>query len=321
MYKIPLSELKEKIIVSGKISASDLEKRIKEKINDLSGLISEEGAVHIISNELGIVLVQETHNNLKIKEMYAGMRSVSTVGKVIRKFDVREFSKGESTGRVGSLVLGDETGTIRVVFWNDKVSLLSQVKEDDVLIVKEGYVKENNNGRELHLGERSSMEVNPQGISISVAQKSASFKRKKIEELQPGDDNAEILGTVIQVYDPRFFEVHPETGRKIQPGEAIATPAYSYVLNVVVDDGTGNIRCVFWKNQTNKLLGKSGEEILKMKESPGLFEDLKTDLLGEQFKLMGRVQKNEMFDRLEFNIQIVEKASAAEELARLQKLR
>jgi len=54
------------------------------------------------------------------------------------------------------------------------------------------------------------------------------------------------------------------------------------------------------------------------KENPALFQDVKTDLLGEQFKLLGKVHRNEMFDRLEFNVQIVEKASAQEELARLE---
>ncbi len=121
MYKIPLADLKEKILRSGKLDSHELEEKIRHKINELSGLISEEGAAHIIANELGIELVRLGGEKLKIKEIYAGMRGISAVGKVVRKFDVREFQKGEGLGKVCSLIFGDETGTIRVVFWNEQV--------------------------------------------------------------------------------------------------------------------------------------------------------------------------------------------------------
>ena len=65
MFKIPLPELKGKIVLSKKISPSELDARIKEKINELSGLISEEGAAHIIANELGIELTKSA-GKLKI---------------------------------------------------------------------------------------------------------------------------------------------------------------------------------------------------------------------------------------------------------------
>ena len=95
--------------------------------------------------------------------------------------------------------------------------------------------------------------------------------------------------------------------------------ALSYVMNLILDDGSGTIRSVFWKNQTNNLLGKSDTEVAGYKEDLSTFEEVKTDLLGEQFRLLGKVRRNEMFDRLEFNVQMVEKAKPEDELARLQK--
>lgn len=328
MFKIPLPEVKEKILASNKITPRDLEIRIKDKINELSGLISEEGAAHIIANELGIELISQSQGPLKIKEIYAGMRNVSAVGKVLRKFEPREFSKNDKKGRVCSCVLGDETGTIRVVFWNDQVSLLDKVQEDDVLQIKAGYVKENNGGRELHLGERSEIAINPAGVSVNnVRQGTAAYVRKTIAELKEGDEGAEILGTIIQVFDPRYFTVCSQCNKRVteQDGTAqcadhgIVQPIFSYVMNLVVDDGSGNIRGVFWKNQTNQLLQKSEQEMNLYRENQAGFEDVKTDLLGEQIKMTGRIKKNEMFDRLEFNVQLVEKAKPEEELARLEK--
>ncbi|MEK6900178.1 MAG: OB-fold nucleic acid binding domain-containing protein, partial [Nanoarchaeota archaeon] len=188
MYKIPLSEIKEKILASGKITADELEQRMKLKINELSGLISEEGAAHIISNELGVELTSLTSKKLKIKEVYAGMRNVSAVGKVIRKFEAREFAKENRSGRVCSIVLGDETGTVRVVFWNEQVDLLKQVSEGDILFVKDAYVREtNNNDREIHLGNQGSIEINPEGETVKTVREGTSYQRKKIEELKEGD--------------------------------------------------------------------------------------------------------------------------------------
>jgi len=328
MYKIPLNELKEKITNSGKINSEQLDNRIKAKINELSGLISEEGAAHIIANELGVELVDQNKNKLKIKEIYVGMRNISTVGKVIRKFEIREFQKGDSTGKVCSLIIGDETGTIRIVFWNDQVDQLNKVNENDIILVKDVYVRENNQNKEIHFGDRGELTINPEGETITSVRETSEYERKKIEDLTENDGNVEILGTIVQVFDPRFFNVCPNCAKRANEVEngfncaehGLVEPSLSYVLNLVLDDGTGNIRGVFWKNQTIHLLGKTEEEVSGYKDDLTPFEDVKTDLLGEQFKLMGRVKRNDMFDRLEFNVQRVEKAKPEEEIVRLEKI-
>lgn len=328
MYKIPLPELKEKIIASGKISLPELENKIKDKINELSGLISEEGAAHIIANGLDIQLFSKGEGKLKIKEIYAGMREVNTTGKVIRKFEAREFSKEDRKGKVCSVILGDETGTIRAVFWNEQVDLLANVKEGDILQIKDAYVRENNNDREIHLGSRGEIKINPVGESIGLVKQSISYDRKKIGQLQEDNAAAEILGTIVQVFDPRFFNICPECNKRVIESEggfvcsdhSTVLPRISYVMNVMLDDGSGVIRGVFWREQTESLLNMKEGEILFYKDNLSGFENIKTDLLGEQFKLTGRVKKNLMFDRLEFSVQMVSKARPEEEIARLEKM-
>lgn len=328
MYKVPINELKSKIVESGKISQEDLDDKIKAKINELSGLISEEGAAHIIANELNIEVFQSDQKTLKVKEIYAGMRNVETFVKVIQKYDVKEFNKGDRSGKLCALFTGDETDTVRIVLWNDQVDQVSSVKEGDILSIKDAYVKEGLNGqKEVHLGRGADLEINPAGISIEVAKRENKFKRNTIENLQGGEEFVELYGTITQVFDPRFFYQCPTCGKRLAENEGIytcaehgtVTPALSYVLNLIFDDGTGNIRSVFWKNQTNKLLTKNEEDLAQYKEDMNHFEDVKTNLLGEQFCLMGRVKRNEMFDRLEFSVQMVEKADPEKEAARLEK--
>ena len=127
------------------------------------------------------------------------------------------------------------------------------------------------------------------------------------------DQNVEILGTIVQVFDLRFFTVCPECNKRVYEKESgfecgahgKVTPSYSYVMNVFLDDGTDNMRVVFWKNQAERLLGKTEAEMLQFKDDGQKFEEVKNDLLGNIVKLVGRVSKNEMFDRLEFNAQLV----------------
>jgi len=178
MYKVPLGELKEKIRQGAHLIAEELDIKIKGKINELSGLVSEEGAAHIIANEFGIVIVAE-NGRLKIKDVYAGMKQVEVLGKVLNVFGVREFDKEGRKGKVGNFIIGDDTGTVRVVCWHEQAELLSQLKENDLVLIKSGYAKENNlNQKELHLNERSKVTVNPPGEKVEDALMTYNFFKR-----------------------------------------------------------------------------------------------------------------------------------------------
>ena len=70
-------------------------------------------------------------------------------------------------------------------------------------------------------------------------------------------------------------------------------------------------------NQAEHLLAKSKEQMLGYRIAPETFEPIKTELLGEQFKFIGRAKKNTFFDRLEFVANQVHRAQPEEEIARL----
>ena len=322
MYKLPLEKVKEKLVESGKISLEDLDSKIQEKINELSGLISEEGAAHIIANELGVVVIPEAPAagaRVKIGEIQAGMNNLEVFAKVATIWEKREFSKNNYSGKVQSMLVADETGRTRFTLWNDQVDIFEGTKEGDAILIKGIYVKENNNRVEMHLGKGGSFEVNPEGEEgLADVKVGGGFERKDLISLQGGEENVEVLGTIVQVFDPRFFQVHPETGRRIRDDDDSGVePALSYVMNLIIDDGSSNIRCVFWKPQVNTLLEVEESAMAEFEQDLSLFEDKKTDLLGEQFVVRGRVKNNEMFDRLEFVVSAVKKADASEEAAKV----
>ncbi len=327
MIKIPLSQIIEKIKEKAAISEDEINSKITQKMEQLSGLISKEGAAHIIANEFGIKLFEETSGKLQIKNILGGMRDVETVGKVQQIFPINEFQRKDgSSGKVASVIIADETGSIRIVLWGSQTDVVKDVKEDDIVKVISGYVRENNNRLEVHLNEKSKLIVNPEGESIGEVKQYVST-RKKINELEENDNDVELLGTIVQAFEMRFFEVCPECNKRIRQREEgffcgehnIVKPSYSYVLNTVLDDGTETIRAIFFRRQAENLLEMSQEQILEYKDAPEKFEDVKNNLLGNMVKVVGRVNKNELFGRLEFITRLVFKADPKEEIERLEK--
>ena len=328
MIKMPLNDIIAKIKEKSDISEDEINAKIDEKLKQLSGLISKEGAAHIIANELGIKLFEETTGKLQIKNILTGMRSVETVGKVIRKFDVREFNVNGRAGKVGNIVIGDETGTVRVAMWGSVADNVAKLNEGDIVKIVSGYVRENNGEKEIHMNDNSKIEINPPGEEVGeVNQTKPSAVRKKIGELKENDNNVELFGTIVQAFEPKFFEVCPQCGKRAKPTEGKficvehndVEPDYSYVMNVSLDDGTESIRTVFFRQQVEKLLDKSREDVLKYKEDIASFESVKTDLMGNQIKITGRTVKNAMFERLEFMVNDVNiHPDPEEEIKRLE---
>ena len=313
MIKIPLTTIIEKIKENSSLSEEDINKKIDEKMIQLSGLISKEGAAHIISNELGIKLFEETSGKLQIKNILAGMRNVETVGKIQQIYPVNEFQRKDgATGKVCSVIIADETSQIRIVLWGSQTDISKDLKQGDIIKIESGYARENNNKLEVHLNDRSKLTINPEGEVIGEVKETTST-RKKISELNESDSDVELLGTIVQVFEPRFFEVCPECNKRVRQRDEgffceahnTVTPTYSYVLNLIMDDGSETIRTVFFRNQLQNLLNIEHEKIVAYKDEPEKFEEIKTSLLGNIIKISGRVNKNEMFDRLEFVTRLV----------------
>ena len=328
MINIPFEHIIEKIRQEKGLSKEEIMERIKAKMDKLSGLISKEGAAYIIANELGVKLVQP-EEALKIKNIVSGMRSVEFTGKVMRMFDVVNFDKDGRKGKVMSFFVADETGQIRVTAWHDMVDKLSGLKEGDIVKITGGYVRSNNSQNEVHLNDRSKVVINPEGVEIDAKEQNLR-QRRLIAMLEDNDQNVEVFATIVEVYDIRFFTVCPECGKRtVQKDDGLYCDVhgktslyYSYVMNLVLDDGTGHIRAVFFKNQVQRLLNKTNEEILVYVNEPEKFNDIKTELLGEQIKVIGRVVSNERFERKELVAQLVFRdINVEEEMANLEKMK
>ncbi|MFW5991157.1 MAG: OB-fold nucleic acid binding domain-containing protein [Candidatus Nanoarchaeia archaeon] len=328
MINIPYQEIVKRIKEKAGISEEEIEAKVKEKTDQLSGLISKEGAAHIVANDLGVQILQ-SEGPKKIKDIFPGLRGVEVVGKVMRIFPVNEFERNGQKGKVGSFIIADETGQLRITAWHDMTSVLSDINQGDVAKITNGFVKDNQGRTEVHLNKDSKVEANPEGISVDVdvgEQPSAEAKRKSISEISENDGNVEVLATIVQVFDPKFFPVCPSCGKKlVQSAESMSCPEhgnvepkYGQVLNLVLDDGTDNIRAVFFRDVVLKVTKKTQEQMENIRQNPDQFEPVKTELLGETVKVIGRVTRNQMFDRLELLGNDVMEADPQEEIKKIK---
>ena len=69
--------------------------------------------------------------------------------------NVKKFtSKKGREGKLANLILADDTGRIRVVFWTENIKLLDKIKEGDVVKIKDVEVKQGFRDDEAHLNMR-----------------------------------------------------------------------------------------------------------------------------------------------------------------------
>ena len=318
MQTMPLAIIIEKITTATSLDEAGVKEKIKQKLDELSGLISEEGAAHIIANELGVKL-HDPDAPVTIDKVSQGMRGVTITGKARQVYEVREFKTATREGKVGNFLLTDTTGTIRIVLWNDQADQLKDIAVGDVIKITNAYARSNNDRVELHLGHDAKLYRNPEGVTIEVDITAATPRpqaaTKKVAELGPEDQNVSVIATILQLFDPRYFPVckecntraKEENGSYTCPTHGQIEPTYNYVMNFYLDDGTDNIRCVVWREQLEQLLGKTHDELVALKDQPTAFEQFKTDLLGRIVKVRGRVNNNEAFGRLELVAYEIEK--------------
>ncbi len=217
------------------LSREEVLSKMEEKIAELGGLIGKIGAAHLIARELGVELniTPSRKPELKIADVFPGMNSIDIVGRVLEKLGVREFKKSDgSTGRVASLILGDDTGRIRVVFWNGDVERYDEIEEGDVLKLKGAYSKANLNGdAEIHIGIRTRVILNPPGVDADSFPE-VTRRKLKLGELSQGMQSIDVVCKVLRVYEPREFErVDGTLGR---------------VVNLLVSDDSAIARLVLW---------------------------------------------------------------------------
>lgn len=173
---------------------------------------------------------------LKIRDIEDKMNNIDVTGRISTIFGIREFAKKDgSVGKVGSFMLMDDTGEIRVTLWDKKAELLNTFVKNDIITIENAYSKMGLNSVEINLG--SSSNIIPEKTDREDIPKSESLT-VSISDLNENMRSINIEGYVKEVYDVRTFTRESGTGK---------------VGRFLLSDDTQELKIVLWDDKADLL--------------------------------------------------------------------
>lgn len=239
----------------------DILKMIEEKRQELGPeVINDESAAMIVARELGVDLHQMSPAaRQKIEDITETTRNVAITARVDNIGVVRTFSRkdGGGEGKVASIRVSDETGSIRVVLWDELTKAVDEnlVSVDDVIQLRGAYVKkglgdsiELNLSRMAHIRQLEDYEIEELGIDFGASHS----EDMKISDLKEG-----LFGISVKVVIQRVFRLSTFTRQRDQ--------SEGKVLSMIVADETGTVRLVFWDESATEMENAEQDEVIRLR--------------------------------------------------------
>lgn len=214
------------------ISKEDFLQRIQEKVENMGGLCDETMAAMLVANELGFS--DAGRDSIKIENITPESGPVNFIARIISVFDTKEFTRNDGTiGRVGNLIVGDETGKVKLTLWDNMADLIKmgKIKAGQSVQVS-GFAKQGYSGVEVNIGNNGVLTESEEEIDVV----SNSYK---IKDIKDGMGDINLNGKVLEVSEIRTFQRKDgNSGR---------------VGNLMLGDETGTLRVTLWDDKTDFL--------------------------------------------------------------------
>jgi replication factor A1 len=236
-----------KIIECTGLPRKEIQEMVKEKKKELKGLISEEGALFVIARELGVDVKEENKDllqdiDLNTADITENMKNINITGRIKEIYNVNKFNKADGgTGYVGSFLLHDKTGDIRIVLWDDNVNLFneSNFEQNEVIKIINGIARKGRfNDNEIHIGKFGKVLLSPDDVDYKNYPK-VKFELISVKDVNLNLKSISLEGKIIQKSPIREF-----TRKSGEIGK---------VGSITLLDSTGSIRITFWNEDTEKI--------------------------------------------------------------------
>ncbi len=207
------------------VPAEEFREAVREKVEEMGGLADEETAAMLIAHELEDGKVEG------IADIEPGMEEAKFAAKVARIGDLRTFDRDgeDSEGKVVNVEVADETGRVRVAFWDEQAESATEELEPGDVLKLSGRPQEGYNGLEV-----SADHAEPADIDIEVELDGPNT----IEALSLGQSDVTLTGIVLDTDSIRTFERDDGSEGRVS--------------NLTLGDETGRIRLTLWDDQTEK---------------------------------------------------------------------
>ena len=233
--------IKRILALKPQLTREAVERLIEEEKGKASGLLTDDAAAHLVASNLGIIGAGEKiEAKLKIGGLTPGLNNVSLTGRVIHIFPPKKFTRID--GREGKLVrmlLGDSTGTVDILLWDEKADQLiaGRIEPGKIVRILHGYTRERRGNVELNVSSRGEIYQEPlDSLSQDLPPLQSFFKTPR-EVHGPGIVN--LMGVVTEKNLPSVFTKGDGSEGK--------------VARLTLEEGGGRISLVVWDKKVDEL--------------------------------------------------------------------
>jgi replication factor A1 len=266
----------------------------------------------IVASDKKLILPPiKTGEKLGISDLKPDSTSLSVEARVLRVYPPRAYSGGT----LSSMIVGDKSGTIRVVLWDDKSGRVQEFARNDAVLIQNAYARANMNEEvEVHVGKYGGIKK----IADSKVPKAEDIEMKytqakTIAELEPSEERVRISAKIVDLEERSiFYMTCPSCSGKVQNvggawfcdacGDVDPTP--NLVVSAVLEDDSGTVRGVFFRESAEKILGLDAEAAMNLigetQDEAAPLKEAKEKLRKNAVDLLGRGRYNDYSDQLEF---------------------
>ena len=220
------------------VEFEEFEAAVHDKVEQMGGLADEETAAMLIAHEL------EDEEVSGIADIEPGMDEVKFLGKVVGIGELRTFERDDAEneesdaddeaddeGRVINVEVADETGQVRVAFWDRMAQSIAdgELEVGEVLRIK-GRPQEGYSGVEVSADQA---EPDPDAeVDVQIRD------TYRIDDLSLGLSDVNLQGQVLSTDSVRTFDRDDGSEGR--------------VANLTLGDGTGRVRVTLWDEKADR---------------------------------------------------------------------
>ena len=265
--------------------------------------LSEEQASALFIPELA-TLEKALYDYKKISDVDEDEEDIILIGRVIELYDLREFERDNGDkGFVRNIEIADDTGTIKVVLWNDdakkdlELGMPIKLQNPRISLDMDNRL-EATVGRTTTLLDPSEKEL--ENLPTYDELKEAIYVSKPIEALLEDDTNVSVTGVIKEIYSDRVLRKKcPNCRANVEEaideyicencGHTFDEPYYLFMIPTRIEDDTGEIQATFFDNLAEDLIGMKKEEVISLIEDGYGIEDKIQDLVGLTVEIIANV--------------------------------
>ncbi|MFX1320804.1 MAG: hypothetical protein ACFFAQ_04080 [Promethearchaeota archaeon] len=249
-------------LLNAGITEDEIERQVNERYNEFQGFMSKQAVLFLIAKENGLDITSSSSGKINhyeidyndfaspISKITETMSNVVITGRILKIFGTRNFvRKDGSPGTIGSFIIGDESGTVKIVLWDDQAEIMENdyFQAGEIVQVIGGYSKVGLDDEiEVHLSKAGKIILSPKDVNLSQIPKLDSFKdlklqgsvslkedpRLSIKDLYCKEGFIKSITGIIQIEE--FKEIMKKNEDK------------TFLLKLILSDDTSSIRVLVW---------------------------------------------------------------------------